>query len=151
MQRTMLALGLIVLAAACASTMAGPGGTSARYGWVRGELSAAVGAPLPETELATRRACGELGLVGIVAGHGERSARIDARMGTGTKVRVDLLALGDDRTLVTIRVGHIGDRAVSMQLLRHISEGLQGGSGSSPRSGSERADGHTPVPGPVFH
>ena len=42
----------------------------------------------------------------------------------GTKVRVKLEALDFESTAIRIRVGTIGDRAVSLQLLRHIERRL---------------------------
>lgn len=124
MRTAAFALTVAVLTVSCTSSVVGPDGSEARYEGVRGRLTGVVEAPLPDVERATRHAFAELDLVAGAETLESSAARLQARMATGTRVRVALHALERGRTLVTIRVGHIGDKAISMQLLRHIRHQL---------------------------
>jgi hypothetical protein len=121
----MVAVIMMVLSvAACTSTLSGPEGVTAEYRWIRGELASSLAAPLPDVESAVRGAFDELGLVGLEGSVDGLKGRLSARMAVGTKVRVRLQALDFESTSIRIRVGKIGDRAVSLQLLRHIERRL---------------------------
>jgi hypothetical protein len=110
-----------LLASGCAST--GEDGVSFQF--ISGTLSTELAAGVPEAEAATRAALAELNLVGIDGVVDGLRARINARMATGTKVRVNLRALDFDTSSVSIKVGTIGDRTLSMQILRHIERELE--------------------------
>ena len=128
MHKMAMVVAVALAGISCSTSVPGPGGTSARYSWVRGELASVFDASLPEVQEAARRACLDVGLVAVRGSTESRAGWVDARMATGADVRVELLGLAPDRTLVKIRVGHIGDRAVSQQLLRHIADQLPGSS-----------------------
>lgn len=81
-------------------------------------------APLPRVEEATREAFDELGLVGVGGGVAGVKGELTALTAVGTKVRVKLKALDFENTTVSIRVGQVGDKALSLQLFRHIEEAL---------------------------
>jgi hypothetical protein len=121
-------VGLLIVAlisVGCASTIAGPEGTTAEYRWIKGELKSTVEAPLPRVERATLRAFEELNLVGVESAVDGLKGRMEARMAIGTKVRIKLKALDFGTTAVRVRVGTIGDRSISLQLLRHIRRELE--------------------------
>lgn len=113
-----------VALAGCSSTVVTPEGSTARYRWARGDVTGTLPAALPEVEAATRTAFDEIGLVGVVGGVEGLKGELTARTAVGTKVRVKLEALDFDNTSVTIRVGQVGDKSLSLQLFRHIEQGM---------------------------
>jgi hypothetical protein len=124
MKAASLWIAVALTMAGCSSTVVTPDGSSAQYRWARGDVTGTLPAPLPEVEAATRTAFEELNLVGVDGGVRGLKGELTARTGVGTKVRVKLEALDFDNTSVTIRVGQVGDKSVSLQLYRHIEEAL---------------------------
>lgn len=114
-------VGMIV---GCSSSMEQPDGSTVRFRWLEGELKTAVAGSLPATEDATRAAFEELRLVGVDVRSDRLKSRMRALMSDGTRVRVQLEAAGTDHTFVHIKVGTIGDKAISLQILRHIDRNL---------------------------
>ena len=99
-------------------------GAGAGFVWYNGQLQETVAKPLPEVEKAAEGALRELELSGIASTADKLKAEVSGRMADGTKVTVHLKAVSFDATEVTIRVGTVGDRAVSLQILRHIERRL---------------------------
>jgi hypothetical protein len=108
----------------CSSSVEQPDGTTVQFRWLAGELKTAVARSLPATEEATRAAFEELRLVGVDTRSDRLVSRLRALMSDGTRVRVKLEAAGTDHTFVHIKVGTIGDKAVSLQILRHVDRNL---------------------------
>jgi hypothetical protein len=124
MRPTLLASAVILALAGCGSTSVTPEGSVADYSWVRGEVTGTLSSPLPQVDEATRAAFEELGLVGVGGGLEGVKGELTARTAVGEKVRVKLKALDFENTTVSIRVGRVGDKALSLQLFRHIEEAL---------------------------
>jgi hypothetical protein len=124
MRSVVLAIVVILTLAGCGSTAVTPDGSVAEYSWVRGEVTGTLPAQLPQVAQATRAAFDELNLVGVGGGVEGLKGELTARTAVGEKVRVKLKALDFDNTSVSIRVGQVGDKAVSLQLYRHIEEAL---------------------------
>ncbi|MCP4899176.1 MAG: DUF3568 family protein [bacterium] len=114
---------VVVMASGC-STVLVEGGGAATYQWVSGWLEANFHEPLPELERATRVALKELKLVGIEGSVDKLQGEVTARMASGKKVRVKLKALDFEETKLRIRVGTVGDKTLSEQILRHIKREL---------------------------
>jgi len=125
MKKAALALVAVLMILGCSSTVPGPAGTDATFRWVKGELTSTMPASLPRVEQATRSAFEELNLVGVDGAVDGLKGVLTARMAVGTKVRVRLKATDFDNTTVRIKVGKIGDRSISLQLLRHIERNLE--------------------------
>jgi hypothetical protein len=111
--------------AGCTSSVVAPEGTTAEFRWVKGELKAVLPASLPRVEQAARTAFDDLNLVGVDSAVDGLKGEMSARMAVGTKVRVKLKAVDFESTTIRIRVGTIGDKSISLQLLRHIERQLQ--------------------------
>jgi hypothetical protein len=120
------AVGILVALslAGCSSSSANADPSSAEFKWLQGELKTALPHSLERVETATRAAYDELRLVGVDGTVTGTKGALTARMADGTKVRVKLQAAGAEVTIVRIKVGQIGDEAISLQLLRHISSQL---------------------------
>jgi hypothetical protein len=125
MRTTILLCAVILSVSGCSSTVPGPAGADATFRWVKGELTSAMPASLPSVEQATRASFEELNLVGVDGAVDGLKGVLTARMAVGTKVRVRLVAIDFDNTTVRIKVGKIGDRSISLQLLRHIERNLE--------------------------
>ena len=122
MKQTAFAL-LALLALGCSSTMVGvPEG--AEYVYIQGILKVTLASPLPEVEGATRKAFQDLDVVGVQGGADKLKGKITASLADGTKVTIKMKALDFESTTLQIKVGTFGDRAISMQILRHIRENL---------------------------
>jgi 8-oxo-dGTP pyrophosphatase MutT (NUDIX family) len=117
---------MVVLAVSgCASTGGVPaGGTS--FTWVTGRLEGSLPAQLPQVEAAVREAFEELRFVAVDGENEGLKAKLRARMPDGSKVSVRLRAEDFANTTVTVRVGTLGDRAISEQIYKHIERALDG-------------------------
>ena len=122
MKNTALAL-ILLVAWGCSSAIVGmPEG--AEYIYVKGVLKITLASPLPEVETATRQAFEDLDVVGVQGGADKLKGKMNALLADGTKVVIRMKALDFESTVLQIKVGTFGDRAISMQILRHIRENL---------------------------
>ena len=117
---------MVGVLAACSSTVQQPDGSEAQFKWLQGELKTAVGHPLPAVHEAARSAFEELRFVGVDESMDRLEGRLRALMADGTPVRVRLEAAGTEHTFIYIKVGTIGDKPISLQILRHIQAALNG-------------------------
>lgn len=129
MKRALLALVSLAFLSGCAAAVVGAAAAGAGYVWYQGALRSTVDAPLPEVGVATRKALDDLDFVGIYGRTDKLEGTVRSRMADGTKVTVKLKAADLDATEVTIRVGTIGDRSISRQVMRHIEDRLGVGGG----------------------
>lgn len=114
---------LIALACGCSSTVVGvPEG--AEYIYVKGVLKINLASSLPAVEEATRTAFQELDVVGVQGGADRLKGKMTARLADGTKVTLTMKAIDFDSTVLQIKVGTFGDRAISTQILRYIRQNL---------------------------
>jgi hypothetical protein len=125
MKKAALILAAVLVISGCSSSVPGPEGAETTFRWVKGELKSSLPAPLPRVEEATRKAFEELNLVGVDGAVDGLKGELTARMAVGTRVRIRLRAMDFNSTIVRIRVGTIGDKSISLQLLRHIERQLQ--------------------------
>ena len=125
MRNVLLTLSLVatIVLSGCAVAVVAAG-AGAGYVWVSGMLQETLSAPLPRVERATRAALKDLELVGIHGRADKLKGKIKARMADGTKVVIWLKAVDFENTNVKIRVGNVGDKAISLQILRHIKQRL---------------------------
>ncbi len=120
-----LAMLLLVPLGGCAVAAVGAA-AGATYAWVNGELKSTLNAPLPHVIKATRAALADLELVGIETRTDKLKGKVTARMADGTRVVIQVKAIDFKVTEIRIRVGKIGDKAVSEQIYRHIERQLNG-------------------------
>lgn len=116
---------LIATMSGCSSTVEQSDGSEVRFKWLQGELETALAQSLPEVEAAARAALDELRMVRLDGSSSPRKGRLRALMADGTRVQIRLKAAGADHTFIRIKVGTIGDRPVSVQILRHIRRELE--------------------------
>lgn len=109
----------------CASTVVGSGGATATWTWYQARLEAVLAKPLPEVEKAAAAALEGLDFVAVDSVTDKLKGEVTARMADGTKVSVHLKSLDLEQTRVRVRVGTLGDKAVSEQVLRHIERRVQ--------------------------
>ncbi len=114
----------VVVAAGCSSSVQETDGSTVQFKWLQGELKTALSHPLPEVEQATRAAFDELRLVGIDGSSNALKGQLRALMSDGTRVQVKLKAAGSENTFLFIKVGTIGDKPISLQILRHVEREL---------------------------
>lgn len=126
MRRT--ALGLVAAAvlaagAGCLFVAAGAaaGGTLA---YVKGELQETLASPIEPATAAAEKAMAKLGLTTEVASKSGLVSQFVAHLADGTKVVVKLESLSAQTTRVGVRVGLVGDRALSARVLGAIKENL---------------------------
>lgn len=126
-----LALATVLLLTGCATPLIAAvplGMDAARAGataYTRGELRVARYATLEETWEATHEALNRLQLVVQVERVGERRWYVMAKdENRGPEMQIRLDRRSPVMTKINIRVGVLGDPAVSSQLLRHIDASL---------------------------
>jgi len=123
MKKKLLAMLLLLPLGGCAVAAVGAA-AGATYVWVNGEIKTTLNAPLPRIVKATHVALADLDLVGIEERTDKLKGKITGRMADGTRVIIQVKAIDFNATETRIRVGKIGDKAVSEQILRHIRRQL---------------------------
>jgi hypothetical protein len=114
----------VALVIGCKTAVTTPEGTEAQYLQAERQLRAVLGATMPDVTNATTETLEDLELVAIDSNVDRLKGKITARMAVGTKVTINLEAMGSDNTMVKIRVGTMGDKSISMQILRNIEKRL---------------------------
>jgi hypothetical protein len=99
-------------------------GAAAGYVWINGKMVDTMKAPLPKVHQATVKAAEDLDLVAIDSAVDKLKGKVSAQMSDGTRVWIQLKAVDLESTAVRVRVGTLGDKALSQLILRHIREHL---------------------------
>ncbi len=145
---TAIGLGAVLMTAGgCAAPVllmsAGAGLNLASLGtvaYIRGELQAAWRVPLEQTHAATLAALGTLELPPTVDKFKSKSAYIAMEDATGREISIRLEAISPAVTKIMIRVGFLGDQAVSTLILRQIDHELPGDSPFDPAPAIKAAE-----------
>jgi hypothetical protein len=121
MMIVMVCVGLLI---GCKSAVVTPEGTEATYSTAEGVLRSILEGEMPEVVNATNATLEDLELVGVESTVDKLKGKITARMAVGTKVNINLEAVDFDTTSIRIKVGTLGDKSISMQILRNIEKRL---------------------------
>jgi hypothetical protein len=108
----------------CKSSVVTPDGTDVSYRKGEGVMRADLEGTMPEVTSATLATLEDLELVGIDSTVDKLQGKITARMAVGTKVTINIKGVGTASTTIKIKVGKLGDRSISMQILRNIENRL---------------------------
>ena len=125
MKKILLVMVCVGLLVGCKSSVVTPDGTDVSYRKGEGVMRAVLEGTMPEVTNAPLATLEALELVGIDSMVDKLKGKITARMAVGTKVTVNLKGTGSDSTSIKIKVGKLGDRSVSMQILRNIEKRLK--------------------------
>ncbi len=125
MKKILLVMVCVGLLVGCKSSVVTPDGTEVSYRKGEGVLRAVLGGSMPEVVNATNATLEDLELVGVDSTVDKLKGKITARMAVGTKVTIILKSVGADSTSIKIKVGKLGDRSISMQILRNIEKRLK--------------------------
>jgi len=125
MKKMLIFMACVGLLVGCKSTVVAPDGTEAQYSPAEGALRAVLQGSMSEVIEATKATLEDLELVGIDSNVDQLKGKITARMAVGTKVSVNLEAIGSDNTSVKIKVGTLGDKSISMQIMRNIRKRVE--------------------------
>ena len=121
--KRLMALVLLVPLAGCAVVAVGAA-AGAAWVWVNGEIKADLPAPLPKVGEAAVAVLEDLEMVNVRRVADKLKGEVTAMMADGTRVEVRLKAEDFESTQVRIRVGTVGDKVISQQILRHLERRL---------------------------
>jgi len=124
MKKLMIVMMCVGLLIGCKSAVVTPEGTEATYSTAEGVLRSTLEGEMPEVVSATNATLEDLELVGVESTVDKLKGKITARMAVGTKVNINLEAVDFDTTSIRIKVGTLGDKSISMQILRNIEKRL---------------------------
>jgi hypothetical protein len=124
MKKLMIVTMCVGLLIGCKSAVVTPEGTEATYSTAEGVLRSTLEGEMPEVVNATNETLEDLELVGVESTVDKLKGKITARMAVGTRVNINLEAVGFDTTSIRIKVGTLGDKSISMQILRNIEKRL---------------------------
>jgi len=127
MWKRIIALLLLVPVGGCAVAAVGAA-AGAAYVWISGELKATLPAALPRVEEGTKAVFQDLEFTAVEAVSDKLKGKVTAMMADGTDVVIKLKAVDFESTQIKIRVGKLGDKAVSEQIYRHLEKELGVGS-----------------------
>lgn len=118
----MLLAGVLTITSGCLAVAAGAG--AGAVAWVRGDLEASLNARFDRTVNATNKAIEQLGFAKLSEQKDALLGTIVARNAADKKIEIKLNTVADNVTKVRIRVGVIGDEALSMTILEKIKSNL---------------------------
>src|SRR5262245_34435563 len=156
------AVGVAVAAAAlansgCLAAIIGAGaaaGAGAAYAYYQGNVANTYAAAFEDTRAATRTALSELGMSAIEEKVGKSGATFESRTGDGAAVRIYLdpeaprVPADGPSTHVVVRVGVLGDQAVSERILQQIGAHLVVRTVPIPQAGIVPTGATAPTPPP---
>jgi len=130
MVKTLIRIGLLLALSiqvfGCAFVVLGAAGAAGGVGtamYVKGKLQEEVRAPLPRVHRATLVALKDLELPTLEEKRDKVTAKIRSQFADGKKVLIDIQAITDSSSRITIRVG-FGDKSRSERILdaiyRHV-------------------------------
>jgi len=119
----LLLCGAGVLVGGCIVVAAGAGAGTMAY--VTGSLEAVESKNVDTVYKATEKAVGELGLVTTEKTKDALSAKIIARDAQDKKITINLKALAEASTKVSVRVGFWGDEVKSRLIYKKIQDSLK--------------------------
>jgi hypothetical protein len=119
----LLLCGAGVLVGGCIVVAAGAGAGTVAY--VTGSLEAVESKNVDVVYKATEKAAGELGLVTTEKTKDALSAKIIARDAQDKKIAINLKALAEESTKVSVRVGFWGDEVKSRLIYKKIQDNLK--------------------------
>lgn len=120
----LLGMALLFGCSACAALVIGAAGGTAGAVYVLGKLQEEVNHLVPTVHQATVEALKDLDLP-IRENRGDKlTAHLESEFADDKHVWIDLDAIGDSRTKLTIRVGIIGDEVRSRRILEAIKKHL---------------------------
>jgi hypothetical protein len=119
-----LAVLFAVYGAGCAAFVAGGaiGGGTAVY--VKGQVEQTFNNSVPQVHEATLAALKELNMPVVEDVHDETSAKMKSVVASGEEVWIDISALSNTASKVTLRVGTMGDEGKSTTILNTIHKNL---------------------------
>lgn len=124
----LLAVSLLLLPVAmtpgCVAVVAGAAGAGA-VAWVRGELDATVSARFDDVVAAANRAVADLQFAKVSEKKSAIDAEIVARTGQDKRIVIRLDRTSDTLSRVRIRIGLVGDEALSRLILDKINAQLR--------------------------
>jgi hypothetical protein len=108
----------------CASLAVGAGAGAGVVAYIRGELAGDVDANLDRTLRAANRAVDQLRFAKVNEKSDALTGIIIARTADDKKIEIRVERVTDNTTKVRIRVGLIGDQAISMQVWERVKGAL---------------------------
>lgn len=119
-----LAVLFAVYGAGCAAFVAGGaiGGGGAVY--IKGQVEETFNKPVHRVHGATLAALRELNMPLFEDTHDNTSAKIKSKVASGEDVWIDISALSNTDSKVTVRVGIMGDQGKSMAILNTVQQHL---------------------------
>lgn len=109
----------------CVWAVAGGAGAAGAYFWVKGNLERNYHQPLATAWEGTLHATRVLRLKVVSQEHDAFNGYINAKMAKGEDVRIKLERWTDTETRITVRVGALGDEAVSRKIHKEIEKALR--------------------------
>lgn len=121
--KVVVILSLVVALSGCIVLAAAAGGSGALY--IKGAAKKSYPYGVERTFKATLAAVEDAGIVVYEKKYDQTSGQIAGNAADGKKLKVHFKALGDKVTEVKIRVGTLGDRARSEQIIEKIDARLK--------------------------
>ena len=122
--RLIIGLILACLCSGCVALAVGAAGGVAGAVYVMGKLQEEVPYPIATVHEATLQGLRDLDLPVAEDKADKLAAHVESKLADGTHVWVDLDAVADSRTKLTIRVGVVGDESRSRKILAGIKTHL---------------------------
>jgi len=121
---TTILIGCLFLYQGCQSSIrSGGADAQAKYAW--GALKAELDYPLETTYRAAKKAAEQLELSIYTDRHDEVAGLITARDAQNDEVKIKLEALPQSRTIMTVRVGTVGDKNKSHVIFNQVLDNLR--------------------------
>ncbi len=115
---------VFMFSAGCAALVIGAGAGGAGVVWVKGKLEEVISLPVPRVHSAVRKGLSDL-KISITEDKGDSlTAEVNGLLADGTKVWIDVDTVSASASKLTIRVGYLGDKTLSLRIRDAVKKHL---------------------------
>lgn len=108
----------------CAALIVGAAGGAGTAAWLSGKLTQEVSVPRDKVADTAKSVLKSMNMSVTSELRSDKVTKLRGLYVDGRRLRIDLIPISTDRTRIEIRVGAMGDKTASEQLLRKISDRL---------------------------
>lgn len=108
----------------CAAILVGAAAGGAGVVWYKGKLEQTLSATVPQVHAAVKAGLSDLNIRIKEERHDNLISKVRGELADGTKVWIDAASASASTTTITVRVGYMGDKTLSLRILDSIKKHL---------------------------
>ena len=108
----------------CAAVLIGAAAGGAGVVWYKGKLEQSLSATVPQVHAAVKAGLSALNISIKEERHDSLTSEVRGELADGTKIWIDAASTSASTTTITVRVGYMGDKTLSLRILDSIKKHL---------------------------